>query len=319
MLIDKKQKIFVTGHKGMVGSALVRTFRKNGYQNIMTIDKANLDLRIKDDVDIWFKENQPDIVILAAGKVGGIKANNTYPVDFLLDNLNIQNNVIYSSYKYCQGRFLFLGSSCIYPKFAENPISEESLLSGSLESTNESYAIAKIAGLKLCSALKRQYGFDAISAMPANLYGPGDNYHKENSHVLPALIRKFQDAVDSKVSEVECWGSGLAKREFLHVDDLARACVYLLEKWIPEVNEIQYLNIGSSEEISIKNLAELIAKIIGYEGEITWNKDMPDGTPRRILDLQKINKLGWSNKINLEEGIKDTIRQYQQVRHCLRT
>jgi len=319
VLIAKKQKIFVTGHRGMVGSALVRRLRKNGYQNIMTMDKADLDLRNQNAVDAWFKTNQPDIVILAAGKVGGIKANNTYPVDFLLDNLNIQNNVIYSSYKYCKGRFLFLASSCIYPKYVKNPITEESLLSGSLEPTNDSYAIAKIAGLKLCSALKKQYGFDAISAMPANLYGPGDNYHYENSHVVPALIRKFQEAVDNKVYEVVCWGSGLAKREFLHVDDLARACIYLLETWLPDFNDIQYLNIGSSEEISIQNLAELIARIIGYEGKITWDKDMPDGTPRRILDLQKINKLGWSNKIPLEEGIKDTIRQYQQIRYSFRT
>ena len=312
-IIGTQDKIFIAGHNGLVGSAIFRCLKAKGYKNLFTIGRDKLDLRNQKMVEEWFEEFQPKHVVLAAGKVGGINANKTFPTDFLLDNLNIQNNVISSSYKYCTGRLLFLGSCCIYPKYACSPIKENSLLTGELEPTNECYAIAKIAGLKLCSALKNQYGFDAISVMPANLYGPGDNYHLQNSHVIPALIRKFTYAKKNNESFVKCWGSGNARREFLHVNDLADACLHVLRYWKPEASDCNHINIGTGEEISIKELAELIARIVEFQGEILWDENMPDGTPRRVLDIERIKTTGWQSTIRLEDGLKETINIFQNL------
>ena len=328
-LINPKDKIFVAGHKGMVGSAICRSLKKinNTFQNkhckneILSISRDKLDLRDSNEVERWFKLKKPNIVIIAAAKVGGIYANDKNPADFLLDNLKIQNNLIENSFKFGVRRLLFLGSSCIYPKFANQPIKEEELLTNSLEPTNEWYAIAKISGIKLCEALRKQYGFDAISLMPTNLYGPGDNYHKTNSHVLPALIRKFFEAKKNKDSQVVCWGSGSPMREFLHVDDLAEACIFALNKWDPSQKEspknkdgkpLYYLNVGTGLEISIKELANRIAETIGYQGEIVWDLSKPDGTPRKKLDITKFNSIGWSHKISLKEGIKNTIKLFSE-------
>ena len=316
--IGLKDRVFIAGHNGLVGSAIYRSLKANGYKNLLTIGRDKLDLRNQQNVEEWFKKFKPSHVILAAGKVGGINANNTYPSDFLLDNLNIQNNVISSTYKYCSGRLLFLGSCCIYPKYTPNPIKESSLLTGELEPTNECYAIAKIAGLKLCSALKKQHGFDTISVMPANLYGPGDNYHLENSHVIPALIRKFTFAKEHKESFVKCWGSGNARREFLHVNDLAEACLHLLKHWNPSTSDFNHINVGTSEEISIKELAELIARLVEFEGEIIWDKTMPDGTPRRVLDTEMITATGWKPTIKLEDGLKETINNFRNLKNNFR-
>ena len=320
-LIDKKAKIFIAGHKGMVGSALVRKFRKLGYKNLITVDRKELDLEDIVETKNWFSKNKPEYVVIAAAKVGGINSNNLYPVDFLLRNLKIQNNLIETSWNIGVKRLLFLGSSCIYPKYSRQPIKEEYLLSGTLEPTNEWYALAKISGIKLCQALRIQYGFDAISLMPTNLYGPGDNYNLHSSHVMPAMIRKFIEAKLTKSSNVICWGSGLPRREFLHVDDLADACYFALTSWHPPFNdseknlqneELNFLNVGTGKDISIKELSSLLAEEIGFDGEVIWDKSKPDGTPRKQLDITKITKLGWTSKIKLRTGIRDTIKSFRK-------
>ena len=318
MLISKTQKIFIAGHTGMVGSAIKRFLIKKGYANLLCPSRKELNLLSFHEVENWFKNNKPDIVILAAAKVGGIFANSKYNADFILENLKIQNNVIENAWKFNVKRFLFLGSSCIYPKLAEQPLKEKYLLTGSLENTNESYAIAKIAGIKLCSALKTQYGFDAISLMPTNLYGQGDNYHPLNSHVLPSMIRKFYEARTKGLDLVECWGTGSPKREFLLVDDLADACIFVLEN-ISTDNKILYenknnycgiLNVGVGLDISIKELAIMIASIIDYKGKIIWDSSKPDGTPRKLLDISKLSHMGWKAKTSLKKGIKLTTQKY---------
>ena len=318
MLISKNYKIFLAGNSGMVGSAIKRALIKKGYKNLLCPRRKDLNLLNFLEVSNWFKENKPDIVILAAAKVGGIYANSTFPADFILENLKIQNNVIENAWKYKVKRFLFLGSSCIYPRLARQPLKEEYLLTGSLENTNESYAVAKIAGIKLCSALHNQYGFDAISLMPTNLYGKGDNYHPTNSHVLPAMVHKFYQAKIKGLKKVICWGTGAPKREFLYVDDLAEASIFILEN-ISSDNEFLYdfknnlsgiLNVGVGEDISIKELANLVASIVGYDGEIIWDSSKPDGTPRKLLDVSKLNKMGWVAKTSLEKGIKLTLKSY---------
>ena len=318
MLISKKFRIFVAGHSGMVGSAILRTLKKRGYTNLLCPNRKELDLSNFFMVQEWFKKNKPDVVILAAAKVGGIYANNNFTADFILENLKIQTNVIENAWKYNIKRFLFLGSSCIYPKLAPQPLKEEYLLTGALEKTNESYAIAKVAGIKLCTALKQQYGFDAISLMPTNLYGKGDNYHSSNSHVLPSMISKFYNAKIKGSKKVDCWGTGSPKREFLFVDDLAEASIFILEN-ISTDNESLYdnlgnfcgiLNVGVGSDISIKELAKLTSSIIGYEGEIVWDSSKPDGTPRKLLDVSKLNKLGWSAKTTLKKGIEITLNSY---------
>ena len=298
----------------MAGSAIVRSLIKSGYTNLLCVDRNELDLRNGISVENWFTKNKPDVVILAAAKVGGILANSKYPVDFLFDNIKIQNNVIESSWRNNVKRFLFLGSSCIYPKSSQQPIKEEYLLTGSLEKSNEWYAIAKITGLKQCAALRKQYGFDAISLMPTNLYGEGDNYHEINSHVLAAMIKRFYDAKENKLKSVTCWGTGKPLREFMHVDDLGTACIFTLENWEPKENEINHLNVGTGIDISIKDLAQKIAKITGFKGEIFWDKSKPDGTPRKKLDISKLKNMGWKPSINLEEGIKRTIYEFNSMK-----
>tara|TARA_B100001057_G_C22732873_1_gene904557 strand:+ start:249 stop:1235 length:987 start_codon:yes stop_codon:yes gene_type:complete len=315
-LIEKTDLIFIAGDQGMVGSAIKRCLLRNGYSNIITAIKKDLDLSDYESVKNWFEFHKPQIVILAAARVGGIEANFKFPCDFILENLKIQTNVIEIARENNVKRFLFLGSSCIYPKICPQPIKEESLLTGSLEMTNEPYAIAKIAGLKLCSAMRRQYNFDTISLMPTNLYGPGDNYHATNSHVLPSFINKFYTAIKNNNDEVICWGTGNPLREFLHVDDLAGACIFALEKYkilisndkLKDQNE--FLNVGTGHDISIKELAKIIADKLGFKGQIIWDKTKHDGTPRKLLDVTKINKLGWHASISLEKGIEETIKSY---------
>ena len=318
MLISKESKIFIAGHKGMVGSAIKRSLLKKGYKNLLCISRNDLNLLNFEEVKNWFNKNRPEVVILAAAKVGGIYANSNYSFDFILKNLKIQNNVIENAWKYKVKRFLFLGSSCIYPKFAKQPIKEEYLLTGELEKTNESYALAKIAGIKLCTALKEQYGFDSLCLMPTNLYGPGDNYHPQNSHVLPAMLKRFYDAKIRGLEEINCWGSGSPKREFLYVEDLADASIFILEN-ISSKNKIFYdnennfngtLNVGIGIDISIKELANLISSIIGYKGRINWDLSKPDGTPRKLLDISKLRKLGWSAKTELKKGIELTLESF---------
>tara|TARA_B100001093_G_scaffold519775_1_gene610390 strand:+ start:3649 stop:4677 length:1029 start_codon:yes stop_codon:yes gene_type:complete len=323
--MDLNERIFIAGANGMVGSAIKRALVKKNYGkennevSILSPLRKELDLTDFIKVEEWFAKFKPTIVIISAAKVGGIYANSKYPYEFILENLKIQTNLIEISYKYKIKKLLFLGSSCIYPKFAKQPIKEEYLLTGNLEKSNEFYAIAKIAGLKLCEALKIQYGFDAISLMPTNLYGPGDNYHPANSHVLPALIRKFEEAKREKLKKVVCWGTGNPLREFLFVDDLAEACIFILENWdkaknISQNNENQYIsnliNVGSEYEISIKELANLISKKFAFDGFIEWDSSKPDGTPRKKLDTTKINKLGWKAQTSLEVGISKTINKY---------
>ena len=317
----KNDKILLAGSNGMVGKAILRKLVKNGYGKdkfdgkIFTPSKQKLNYLNYSELENWFDINKPNIVIIAAAKVGGIYANNKYPADFLLENLIIQNNLISIAWKKKVRRLLFLGSSCIYPKFSKQPIIEDYLLSGPLEKTNENYALAKIAGIKLCESLRKQYAFDAISCMPSNLYGPFDNYHYENSHVLPALIRKIIEAKENHKNEIICWGSGSPFREFLHVDDLADASLFLLDNWDPSViddpkNSCNWINVGTGSEISIKELVDKICFHSGYKGEIIWDKTRPDGTPRKKLCIKKINSLGWSHKINIDEGIKMTIKSF---------
>jgi len=304
--MDKSGKIYVAGHRGLVGSAIVRKLKEKGYNNIVVRDHKDLDLRDQYKTREFFELERPDYVFLAAAKVGGIYANATYPADFIYDNLAIEVNVIKAAYDFGVKKLLFLGSSCIYPKFAPQPIKEEYLLSGYLEPTNEAYAIAKIAGLKMCQYFNQQYGTNYISVMPTNLYGPNDNFDLESSHVLPALIRKFHEAKVNNKPYVEVWGTGSPRREFLYVDDLADACVFLME----EYNGNDVINIGTGEDITIKELAELIKKIVDYNGEIKFDTTKPDGTPRKLLDVSKLRKLGWKHKVSLEEGIYRTYKWF---------
>jgi len=310
-LINPEDRIFVVGHRGMAGSAICRALQRAGYSNLLTASRAELDLENGTAVQRWFSEHQPTVVVLAAAKVGGIQANATYPADFLLDNLKIQTHVIETAWRSGVRRLLFLGSSCIYPKFAEQPIREEALLTGALEPTNAWYAIAKITGIKLCEALRRQHGFDAISLMPTNLYGPGDNYHPTNSHVLPALIRRFHEAVEANAPSVTCWGTGNPLREFLHVDDLGEACVFALEHWQPGPDDQQFLNVGTGVDLTIRELAEAVAAATGFRGEIHWDVSKPDGTPKKQLDVSRLAELGWRARIPLVEGLRSTVAQFR--------
>ncbi|MDY2882898.1 MAG: GDP-L-fucose synthase [Romboutsia timonensis] len=293
-------KIYVAGHRGLVGSAIVRNLEAKGYKNIIFRTHKELDLTNQEAVRRFFEEEKPEYVFLAAAKVGGIHANNTYPADFIYDNLMIQNNVIKAAHDFKVKKLLFLGSTCIYPKMAPQPIKEEYLLTGSLEETNEAYAVAKIAGLEMCKFFKRQYGDNFISCMPTNLYGPNDNFDLKNSHVLPALIRKFHEAKVNNSEVVEVWGTGTPLREFLYVDDMADACVFLMGNYDGE----QHVNIGTGEEVSIRELAETVKEVVGFEGELVFNTDMPDGTPRKLTTVDKLHGLGWKHKVSLNEGIK---------------
>jgi GDP-L-fucose synthase len=300
--MEKGNKIYVAGHRGMVGSAIVRTLTQEGFTNIITRSSAELDLRDQHAVNDFFAKEQPEFVFLAAAKVGGIVANNTYRADFLYDNLLIESNIIHASYLHKAKKLLFLGSSCIYPKLAPQPLKEEYLLTGLLEATNEPYAIAKIAGIKLCEAYRDQYGCNFISAMPTNLYGPGDNYHLQNSHVIPAMIRKFHEAKQAGSLSVELWGTGSPLREFMYADDLASACVFLMK----EYNEKLFINIGTAEEVTIKELAQLIKGVVGFEGDITYDSNKPDGTPRKLMDSSRLHGLGWKHSTSLKDGLKKT-------------
>ncbi|MBL7768531.1 MAG: GDP-L-fucose synthase [Flavipsychrobacter sp.] len=307
--MDINSKVYIAGHRGMVGSAIKRRLEAAGFTNFVTRTSAQLDLRNQQAVADFFAAEKPDYVFLAAAKVGGIHANNTFRGEFLYDNLMIQNNVIHQSYLSGVKKLLFLGSSCIYPKLAPQPLKEEYLLTGELEPTNEPYAIAKIAGIKLCDAYRSQYGCNFISVMPTNLYGPNDNYDLNNSHVLPALIRKFHEAKLANAPAVTMWGTGTPRREFLHADDLADACYYLMEQY----NEPGLVNIGVGDDIPIKDLALLIKKVVGYEGEIEHDLTKPDGTPRKLMDVSKLHAMGWKHKIGLEEGLRQVYAEYALV------
>ncbi len=298
--MNKSDKIYVAGHRGLVGSAIVRNLKEKGYTNIIGKTHSELDLTNQAAVREFFDKERPDIVVLAAAKVGGINANNTAPADFAYENMQIQCNVIKCAHDYRVKKLLFLGSTCIYPRLAPQPIPEDALLTGPLEQTNEAYAIAKISGMQMCKYFKRQYGDNFISCMPTNLYGPYDNYDLSGSHVMPAMIRKFHDAKINNSPSVELWGTGTPLREFLYVDDMADACVFLLENYEGE----QHVNIGTGKEVTIKELAEAVQRTVGYEGEIIWNKDMPDGMPRKLTDVSKLHKLGWTHKVELDEGIR---------------
>jgi len=304
--MNKKDKIYVAGHRGMVGSAIVRKLQSEGFDNIVTRGSKELDLKEQNAVREFFAAEKPDHVVLAAAKVGGIHANNVYRAQFLYENLMIQNNVIHSAYENGVQKLLFLGSSCIYPKMAPQPLKEESLLTGLLEQTNEPYAIAKIAGIKMTESYRRQYGVNYISAMPTNLYGPNDNYDLNNSHVLPALIRKFHTAKVTNAPSVEVWGTGSPMREFLHVNDLADACYFLLQNY----NDELFVNIGTGEDLTIKALAEMIKDIVGFTGELKWNTEKPDGTPRKLMDVSRLHSLGWKHKIGLREGITSVYAEF---------
>lgn len=298
--MNKSDKIFVAGHRGLVGSAIVRNLEAKGYNNIIKRTHKELDLKNQAEVFKFFEEEKPDVVVLAAAKVGGINANNTAPAEFAYENMQIQCNVIHAAHVNKVKKLLFLGSTCIYPKMAPQPIPEDALLTGPLEVTNEAYAIAKISGLEMCKFYKRQYGDDFISCMPTNLYGPRDNYDLNGSHVMPAMIRKFHEAKVNNAPSVELWGTGSPLREFLYVDDMADACVFLLENYSGE----QHVNIGTGKEVSIKQLAETVKETVGFKGEIVWNSAMPDGTPRKLTDVTKLHELGWNHKVDLEEGVK---------------
>lgn len=304
--MENNSKIYVAGHRGLVGSAIVRELKKKGYTNIIGKTHSELDLMDTSAVEEFFKTEKPEYVFLAAAKVGGILANSTYPADFIYENLQIQNNIIGMAKKYEVKKLMFLGSSCIYPKMCPQPIKEEYLLSGYLEETNEAYALAKISGLKMCQFFNKQYGTKFISVMPTNLYGPYDNFHPENSHVMPALIRRFHEAKVNEAKEVVVWGSGAPLREFLYSEDMADACIYLMETY--EGND--FFNIGTGKEITIKDLAELIKDIVGYEGKIVWDSSKPDGTPRKLLDVSRLKKAGWTYKIELKDGIEKAYKWY---------
>jgi GDP-L-fucose synthase len=304
--LEKNSKVYVAGHRGMVGSAIYRKLQKEGFTNIITKTSSELDLRDQKAVADFFAKERPEYVFLAAAKVGGIVANNTYRADFLYENLAIQNNVIHQSFLNDVKKLMFLGSSCIYPKMAPQPLKEEYLLTGLLEETNEPYAIAKIAGIKMCDAYRAQHGCNYISVMPTNLYGYNDNYHPQNSHVLPALIRKFDEAKKGGAAEVVIWGSGTPMREFLFADDLADACYFLMQTY----NEANLLNVGTGEDLTIKDLALAIKKVVGFEGELTFDSSKPDGTPRKLMDVSKLHNLGWKHQIELEEGLKLAYQDY---------
>ncbi|KAL2608252.1 hypothetical protein R1flu_026825 [Riccia fluitans] len=306
IVMEKGSKIYVAGHRGLVGAALVRALQRQGYENLLLRTHKELDLTRQADVENFFQTEKPEFVYLAAAKVGGIHANNTYPADFISINLQIQTNVIDAAYKSGVKKLMFLGSSCIYPKEAPQPIQEESLLTGPLETTNEWYAIAKIAGIKMCQAYRLQYSFDAISAMPTNMYGPHDNFHPENSHVLPALIRRFHEAKKANAKEVVVWGTGAAYREFLHCDDLADAALFLMKNY----SDLSHVNVGSGKEITIKELAELVKEVVGFEGELQWDSSKPDGTIRKLMDSSKLAALGWESKIPFKQGLIDAYKWY---------
>ncbi|MBW8050460.1 MAG: GDP-L-fucose synthase [Cytophagales bacterium] len=305
--MNKTSKIYIAGHTGMVGASIMRKLEGEGYDNLLYRASKELDLRDQQEVRKFFGSERPEYVFMAAAKVGGILANNTYRAEFIYDNLTIQNNIIHQAYKTGVKKLLFLGSSCIYPKLAPQPLKEEYLLTGLLEPTNEPYAIAKIAGIKMCQAYRSQYGCNFICVMPTNLYGPGDNYDLKNSHVLPALIRKFHEAKENDAQSVEIWGSGKPKREFLHVDDLADACVFLMLNY----DKAEVVNIGTGEDITIKDLALLIKEIVGFEGELKFDSTKPDGTPRKLLDVSGMNSLGWKYHIGLENGIRSTYEAFK--------
>ena len=326
-LVSPSDTFFVAGHRGMAGAAISRALHGSGYHNQLLVSRSELNLEDSCAVSSWFEVNKPSVVVLAAAMVGGIKANSERPFDFLLSNLKIQNNVIESAWRSGVRRLLFLGSSCIYPKFASQPLVEESLLDGSLEATNEGYALAKISGLKLCQYLRSQHGFDAISLMPTNLYGPGDNYNPDSSHVLPAFIRRFCEAVDNNEKSVVCWGTGSPYREFLHADDLGEACVFALERWSPSAKSapvdstgkpLTLLNVGTGVDLTIRQLAEAVALAAGFSGEIVWDPSKPDGTPKKQLDVSRLTSLGWTARISLSEGLNSTLvhfREQLKLRH----
>jgi len=305
-VMNKADKIYIAGHRGLVGSAIVRNLKAQGYNNLLQMTSDELNLTNQAEVNAFFETERPEHVFLGAAKVGGIHANDTYPADFIRENLQIQTNVIDAAYRNRAKKLLFLGSSCIYPKFAPQPMKEEHLLTGELEPTNEGYAIAKIAGIKMCQAYKKQYGFNAISIMPTNLYGPGDNFNLENSHVMPALIRKFHDAKINNLPDVQVWGSGTPRREFLHVDDMADASVYLMNHY----NDAAFVNIGTGEDVSIRELAETVKETTGFAGKLTFDASKPDGTPRKLLDVSKIHSLGWKAKVSLKQGVIDTYQWF---------
>jgi len=306
--MNKNAKTYIAGHRGMVGSAIQRKLEKEGYTNLPTADSKQLDLRSQAETEAFFYKEKPDYVFVAAAKVGGIVANNTYRAEFLYDNLMIEANVIHAAWKFGVQKLMFLGSSCIYPKLAPQPLKEEYLLTGLLEPTNEPYAIAKIAGIKLCDAYRAQYGCNFVSVMPTNLYGPNDNYHPQNSHVLPAMIRRFHEARQEGLQSVSIWGTGTPLREFLHTDDLADACFFLMQHY----NEPGFVNIGTGVDLSILELAELVAKITGYDGQILTDPSKPDGTPRKLMDVSKLNGMGWKAKIGLEEGIRSVYDSWRE-------
>ncbi|MDL1162342.1 GDP-L-fucose synthase [Yersinia pestis] len=306
--MELNSKIYIAGHRGLVGSAILRALQSKGYRNLVLRTSAELDLRNREEVLHLFEQEEIDYVFVAAAKVGGIVANNDYPADFIRDNLFIQCNVIDSAYQFNVKKLLFLGSTCIYPKFAPQPLKEEYLLTGELEPTNEPYAIAKIAGIKMCQSYNRQYGSKFISVMPTNMYGPHDNFDLKTSHVLPALIRKFHEAKENNASSVEIWGSGTPRREFLHSDDLAEACLYLMKHY----DDSEIINVGVGHDISIKELAERIQSVVGYTGEIVFNHSIPDGTPRKLVDVTKIHNLGWKAQISLEEGLRSVYEAFQK-------
>lgn len=306
-MMDKNARIYVAGHKGMVGSAIIRELQRQGYNNLVTRIHTELDLTRQEAVEDFFKTEKPEYVFHSAGKVGGIVANNKLPADFMYENMMMEMNVIHSAFKAGVRKLEFLGSSCIYPKLAPQPMTENCLLTSALEPTNEAYALAKISGLKYCSYLNRQYGTDFISVMPTNLYGPNDNYHPEHSHVLPALIRRFHEAKESGATSVTCWGDGSPLREFLYVDDLANFCVFVMNNYSGD----ETINAGTGKELTIKSLTELVAKVVGYEGEILWDTSKPNGTLRKLLDVSKATELGWKYKTELEEGIRRSYADFQ--------
>lgn len=313
--MNKDDKIYVAGHRGMVGSALVRRLRADGFDRLLLRERKELDLTRQAAVEEFFAGERPDYVLLAAAKVGGIYANDVYPAEFIVQNLQIETNIIDAAYRFGVKKLLFLGSSCIYPKFAPQPMPESCLLTGELEPTNEWYAIAKIAGIKLCQAYRKQYGFDAISVMPTNLYGPEDNFSLQNSHVLPALLRKCHEAKINGEASVSVWGSGKPMREFLHVDDLADACVYLMQHY----SDSQHVNIGVGKDISIRDLAVVIAEVVGFSGELQFDPSKPDGTPRKLLDVSYLNQLGWQAKIGLKEGVEQAYQWFLQHQDTFRS
>lgn len=312
--MNKADRIYVAGHNGLVGSALVRRLRSEGFDNLLLRSSRELDLTDQAAVDGFFSQEKPDYVFLAAARVGGIQANNNYPATFIRDNLALQTNVIHSAWNNGVKKLVFLGSSCIYPKYASQPMSEDSLLTGPLEPTNEWYAIAKISGIKMCQAYRRQYGFDAISLMPTNLYGPGDNFDLENSHVLPALIRKFHEAKIANAPEVVMWGTGTPRREFLHVDDLADACLFLIQRYSSE----DIVNVGVGTDVAIAELAEMVKQVVGYEGQIVRDLSKPDGTPRKLMDVTRLNSLGWTASIGLQQGVEETYRWFLENQDQIR-